>query len=111
MCIRDRVVTAETGVSTSTIRRMASAEDAEADGVLTLVAWLGLQPEAFMDGVSSDRAVAPLGSMVVRVDMASVRRTNPSISWKGSRTTIQRLAAAARAAGVTVESLTRRSAT
>ena len=40
----------EVGVSTSTIRRFATASDAEADGVLALIGWLGIAPEQFVVG-------------------------------------------------------------
>ncbi|MEM8748479.1 MAG: hypothetical protein AAGF91_17380, partial [Actinomycetota bacterium] len=38
------------GVSASTIRRFATASDAEADGVLAAIGWLGVAPEDFVAG-------------------------------------------------------------
>lgn len=103
---------AEVGVSASTIRRLEAAADAEADGVLTLIAWLGLHPESFVPGATiPDRSVEPLRSQVVRVDMDAVRAANPAVKWRGSRTTIQRLAQQAASANVAIETLTLRSAT
>ena len=101
---------ADVGVSISTVRRLETAADAEADGVLTLVAWLGMQPESFISGAAvPDRPVEPLSGQVVRVDLDAVRAADPAVGWRGSRTTIQRLAQYATSANVTVETLTRRS--
>lgn len=97
----------EVGVAASTIRRFRTADDAEADGVLALIAWLGDPPELFMNDSSvSGTPLPPAGAGQVRVDMdlvvevASGRRA-------ANRTTIQRLAIAAQASGRTVASLTR----
>lgn len=57
------------GVATSTIRRFATASDAEADGVLALIRWLGVAPEQFI--VDSAIAGTPLpaaGDGIIRVD-------------------------------------------
>ena len=40
----------QVGVAASTIRRFGEAEDAEADGVLALVIWLGAAPEDYVRG-------------------------------------------------------------
>ena len=93
----------EVGVAASTIKRFAGASDAEADGVLTLVAWLGVPPEDFIENSSVSAELLPSSrGGVIRVDMDLVGRP-------GSRTSIQRLATAAQHAGVSVASLTRRS--
>ena len=42
----------QVGVSSSTVRRYRTAVDAEADGVLALVRWLGVTPERFIRGGS-----------------------------------------------------------
>jgi len=103
-------VSKDVGVATSTIRRFSSATDAEADGVLALVGWLGVPPEHFVaesriDGIH----LPPRGEGVIRVDMAMVM---DALSMKHSgrprtRTTIQRLTLAALAAGTSISSLTR----
>lgn len=103
----------QVGVAVSTIRRFAVATDAEADGVLALVGWLGVSPEEFV--VDSSIAGLPLpaaGDGMIRVDMELVAALP---SWPrrgriGSRTTIQRLVAAAQGSGRTVASFTRWSA-
>lgn len=107
-------ISEEVGVATSTIRRFATASDAEADGVLALIGWLGVAPEQFV--TDSKIAGVPLpssGAGVIRVDMelvaeltAQPRRTRPV-----TRTTIQRLTASAQTANVPIASLTRRSPT
>jgi hypothetical protein len=103
-------VSTQVGVAASTIRHFESAGDAEADGVLAVVGWLGVAPEEFIDGgVVAGEPLPPANGGFVRVDrarlseVAGVRRTAPS---KG-RTTIQRLAMVARDSGQTVASLTR----
>lgn len=104
----------QVGVAASTIRRFSTASDAEADGVLALVAWLGVAPEQFVvNSTATGVLLPPAGDGVIRVDMALVapllegpRQTRP-----GTRTTIQRLVAAAQAAEVSVASLTRWSPT
>ena len=103
----------EVGVAASTIRRFATASDAEADGVLALVGWLGVVPEDF---VPNSRVVgSPLpraGDGLIRVDMDQIAglASWPRAGHTGSRTTIQRLVAAAQVSGRTVASLTRWSA-
>lgn len=100
----------QVGVATSTIRRFSTASDAEADGVLALIGWLGIAPEQFV--VNSKVAGVPLppsGDGVIRVDMALVvdLRSGPRRARPGTRTTIQRLVAAAQASEMPVASLTR----
>ncbi len=100
------------GVSPGTIRRFATASDAEADGVLALVRWLDLPPEHFVP--DSTIAGSPLPACVggahnvVRVDMMRVAELP---SWTrsarpGGRTTVQALVSAVQASGATVASLT-----
>ena len=104
----------EVGVATSTIRRFASASDAEADGVLALIGWLGAAPEQFV--VDSDVVgvlLPPAGDGVIRVDMSLVTElpASPRRSRVGTRTTIQRLVMAAQASEATIASVTRWSPT
>ncbi|MEM8923731.1 MAG: helix-turn-helix transcriptional regulator [Actinomycetota bacterium] len=97
------------GVSASTIRRFDLAEDAEADGVLALVRWLGVTPEDYV-AVMTEGQQLPDGDVgVVRVDMDLVARAEGRAGGADgrSRTTIQRLVAAARSSGCPVASLTR----
>ena len=103
-------LSAQVGVSPSTIKRFASAADAEADGVLALIGWLGSRPEQFVPtstvvGVHLDD---PKDGQI-RVDMAALVALDAgSGSTKlGTRTTIQRLVAGAQDAGVSIASLTR----
>ena len=56
------------GVSPSTIRPFRNASDAEADGVLALVRWLGTAPELFVEGTKG-LPLAPSGQGMVRVNM------------------------------------------
>ncbi|MBT8207862.1 MAG: hypothetical protein HKN07_07185 [Acidimicrobiia bacterium] len=105
-------ISEEVGVSTSTIRRLATAADAEADGVLALVRWLGDPPERFITASKvPGEPLLPAGSGMIRVDMSLVARLAGSGSRGrvGSRTTIQRLARVAQASGRTIASLTRHS--
>lgn len=100
----------EVGVATSTIRRFASASDAEADGVLVLIGWLGVAPEQFV--VDSDvvgELLPPAGDGVIRVDMSLVTElpASPRRARVGTRTTIQRLVMAAQQSNVTIASVTR----
>jgi len=97
------------GVAVSTTRRFATAPDAEADGVLALIGWLGVAPEQFV--INSKVAATPLpraGDGFVRVDMAllAALRVWPGRARAGGRTTIQKLVIAAQASGATIASLT-----
>ncbi len=100
-------LSAEVGVSASTIRRFGTAPDAEADGVLALIAWLGDPPERFIAGTSvAGTPLPPAGTGHIRVDMDLVDELGPG--WGGAtRTTIQRLTSAAQMSGRTIASLTR----
>jgi hypothetical protein len=100
-------VSKQVGVAVSTIRRFETAIDAEADGVLALVGWLGAIPEEF---ISTQDVVGeplmPANGGFVRVDMARV--ASVAGGTRGSRrTTIQRLVGVARVSGCSIASLTR----
>ncbi len=101
----------EIGVAVSTIRRFASAADAEADGVLMTVRWLGSAPERFARRGSLGGDLLPSGG-VVRADMNQLRRTSAGadILPSRTRTTIQKLARIAAAEHRSIASLTRTSA-
>lgn len=100
----------EVGVGASTIRRFGVAHDAEADGVLALVRWLGVAPEEFVSSssVCGEKLLAS-GDGVVRVDMDSVAIADGDARGaRGrTRTTIQNLVSVAQRAGQPVASLTR----
>lgn len=101
----------QTGVSASTIKRFAAAADAEAeaDGVLNVVEWLGVPPEEFVRNCSVDGVrLSPAGDGVTRVDMELIRALPawPQVSRSQTRTTIQRLVAVAQESRRTVASLT-----
>jgi hypothetical protein len=96
----------DVGVSVSTIRRLERADDAEADGVLALIRWLGVAPETFVPGGSVvGEPLLPAGDGVIRVDMSLVSETGRA----GGRTSIQRLVTTAQGADRCVASFTRRS--
>jgi len=100
----------EVGVSASTIRRFGVADDAEADGVLALVRWLGVEPEKFVSSTSvCGEKLSASGDGVVRVDMDSVAIADGDARGaRGrTRTTIQRLVSVAQRARQPVASLTR----
>lgn len=84
----------EVGVSPSTIRRLRNADDAEADGVLAVICWLGVTPEQYVQGdvVKPERLRDP-GHGLVRVDMNLVAEADGDAHGaRGrSRTSIQRL--------------------
>ncbi len=104
----------DVGVATSTIRRFATASDAEADGVLALVGWLGVPPEDFVINSRVIGALLPAaGDGVIRVDMALVVAlpSFPPRARVGTRTTIQQLVAAAQESRTAVASLIRWSPT
>ena len=98
------------GVSVSTIRRFGTAADAEADGVLALIRWLGSTPEDYVEEgrVPGERLRRP-GPGFVRVDMGAVAAAAdlPDKARGRSRTTIQNLVAVAQQADRPVASLTR----
>lgn len=103
-------VSREVGVAASTIRRYEHADDAEADGVLGLVRWLGTAPEDFVVGGSmSPSQPLPDGAGLVRVDMDRVAEVDPNrrSSRTRTRTTIQRLTAAAQRHARPIAALTR----
>lgn len=102
----------QVGVSTSTLRRLPHADDAEADGVLCVLGWLDLTPETFVNAskVPGQKLPSADGG-VIRIDMTELSRLNEFSygSKRRSRTTIQRLVGAAQNAGVPVAALTKRS--
>jgi transcriptional regulator with XRE-family HTH domain len=103
----------QVGVAASTIRRFERANDAEADGVLTLVAWLGETPETFLANHSAEQErLPPLNGGVIRADSTVIAELSMSgrAVRPGSRTTIQRLARLADAHARTIASLARWSA-
>lgn len=96
------------GVAASTIRRFEQAADAEADGVLALIAWLETAPEDYVvDNVVQPTRLSPSTAGFVRVDMALVAAASCEGQRGRSRTTIQRLVAVAQSDGRSVASLTR----
>lgn len=102
----------EVGVSTSTIRRFATAADAEADGVLALIGWLGVVPEEFIaDSKVAGVQLPEAGNGQIRVAMAALKELPGfGATTKGStRTTIQRLVTAAQESLMPVASVVRRS--
>ncbi len=98
------------GVAASTMRRYEHAADAEADGVLAVVAWLGAAPEDYLTGVAApgERLAATAGGHI-RVDMELVAAAegDPRGAQGRTRTTIQRLVEVTQRAGRPVASLTR----
>lgn len=98
------------GVAPSTIRRFATADDAEADGVLAALQWLDVVPEHYVarSNVAGTR-LPPASDGHVRVDMQLIAGANgdPRGAGKRTRTTIQNLAAAAERSGRPIASLTR----
>ena len=100
----------EIGVASSTIRRFANADDAEADGVLAALQWLDAIPEHYV--INSDVAgtrLQPTNEGHVRVDMQAVAEANgdPRGANGRSRTTIQTLTTAATCSSQPIASLTR----
>lgn len=100
----------EIGVAPSTIRRFADADDAEADGVLATLQWLNAPPEHYiLDSMVTGTRLRPTSEGHVRVDMQRIAEAigDPRGANGRTRTTIQRLAVAADAAGQPIASLTR----
>lgn len=97
------------GVSATTMRRFGTADDAEADGVLAVVRWLGAAPEDFVNGGTvrgRDLPSEPNG--YVRVDMEAVARAlGQRGNGRRTRTTIQHLVGVAEQSGLPVALLTR----
>jgi len=98
------------GVAPSTIRRFASADDAEADGVLAALQWLEAVPEHYVarSNVAGAR-LPPASDGHVRVDMQLIAEANgdPRGAAGRTRTTIQNLAAAAERSGRPIAALIR----
>ena len=102
-------VARQIGVAASTIRRYEAASDAEADGVLAVVAWLETAPEDYIEGtaIPGIRLALPYRGHI-RVDMELVANVEGNSGANGrTRTTIQRLVNVAQLAGRRVASLTR----
>ncbi len=101
------------GVAPSTIRRTATAANMEADGVLAMIGWLGVEPERFTHAanVSGVPLPDPDGGMI-RVDITLVNEAvGPKVARTAAgRTSIQELAAVAARAGRPIASFTRRTA-
>lgn len=104
----------QVGVAPSTIRRFEHAVDAEADGVLALIGWLGVAPEVFVvRGPIVGQPLAPASGGMVRVDVVLMNTSTPDDSMSaarlrlGGRTSIQRLVEVAVATVRTVASFTR----
>ena len=101
-------VARQVGVAASTIRRFQTADDAEADGVLSLIAWVGDAPERFISKTQVVGTVLPPAlTGCIRVDMDLVAQATSRRPGTTTRTTIQRLASAAQLSGRTIASLTR----
>ena len=66
------------GVATSTIRRFGKAADAEADGVLALIGWLGLPPEEFVSDTKVAGRPLPPAAQPSGVSIASLTRWSPT---------------------------------
>lgn len=100
----------ELGVAAATIRRLAEADDAEADGVLAVIRWLDAVPEDYVDGSVVEGARLPAaGAGFVRVDwdlLAAASGDERGAAGR-TRTTIQILTATAQRSGRTIASLTR----
>lgn len=100
----------QVGVAPSTIRRFGEADDAEADGVLALIGWLGDAPEDYVrDDVVGGKRLPDAGGRFVRVDMELVTsaKADPAGVRGRTRTSIQVLVGVAQRSGRTVASLTR----
>jgi hypothetical protein len=100
----------EVRVAATTIRRFSTASDAEADGVLAVVRWLGVAPEVFIcdSRVEGEGLAAPSDGMV-RVDLAAVNDADDDHrNAQQQRTTIQRVARVAQHTKRSVASFTRR---
>lgn len=100
----------QVGVAPSTILRFGEAGDAEADGVLALVRWLGVPPEDYVTGASVKGArLRQHGDGLVRVDMELIAKANgdPRGAQGRTRTSIQHLVEVAQRSGQPVTSLTR----
>lgn len=101
-------VARQLGVSALTLRRFRFADDAEADGVLASVRWLEVAPEVFVEGMSGQGVLLPAGDGFVRVDMDLVAEATGESDARGrTRTTVQRLVAAACGSQQPVAALTR----
>ena len=80
-------VAEETGVSASTLTRMAQGKRPDVDGFAALTAWLGHDPRQFFEGHANDPD--PVGAFV-----AALFRENPQLSTE-EREALKSLAASA----------------
>lgn len=100
----------QVGVAVSTIRRFQDANDAEADGVLALVRWLGVAPEDFVKNGSVDGVrLRNAGEGYIRVDMELVAKAQSEArgAQGRTRTSIQNLVDAGQRSHQPMASLTR----
>lgn len=100
----------EIGVASSTIRRFSNAVDAEADGVLATLQWLGAVPEHYMpDSNVAGIRLQPANDGHVRVDMQMIAEASGDSGGANgrTRTTIQNLATVAEYSGRPIASFTR----
>ena len=98
------------GVAASTMRRYETADDAEADGVLAVLRWLGTAPEHYITGGAVKGQLLPAGEQgYIRVDMEliAVASGDPNGASGRTRTSIQHLVEVAQRSGRPVASLTR----
>ncbi|MEL6893686.1 MAG: hypothetical protein AAFP84_18995 [Actinomycetota bacterium] len=84
-------------MSPSTIRRFATADDAEADGVLALIRWLDTRPEDYIQNNTVPGLKLGTEAGYIRVDMRRVAAAHGDSNGARdrTRTTIQRLVDAA----------------
>lgn len=79
------------GVSASTVRGMRNGRNAEGDGVLAVLRWLGRTPESFMTGNANNQCALPevAGGGVLRFDARRIygaldgRRREQGLTWNG----------------------------
>ena len=97
-------------VAASTIRRYGNGDDAEADGVLAVLRWLGAEPERYITGDAPKGQPLPThGPGYIRVDMELIAAASgdPKGANGRTRTTIQNLVEVAHRSHKPVASLTR----
>ena len=71
-------VAAETGVSASTLSRMARGRRPDATSLATLAAWSGLNPADFVSGTRASASVEPLAQI------SSFIHSDPNLSSEGA---------------------------
>ena len=98
------------GVAASTLRRYEVADDAEADGVLAVVRWLGAAPEDYVTGGAVRGQLLPVsegGFIRVDMELIAVASGERNGARGRTRTSIQKLVEVAQHSGEPVASLTR----